>query len=223
MSFFAHLEHETEAERNALYGVPQIRDALAGDISRATYLAYLAEAFHHVSHTVPLLQLARSRMDADHLRFSLALDDYVAEESGHEQWILDDIASAGGDADAVRNAPPRLATELMVAYVYDYVSRRNPMGLFGMIYVLEGTSVALATQGATSVAKALALGPECFTYLSSHGALDQDHLKFFAGLMDVVDDPVDQQAIIHMARRIFVLFADIFRGVPHQSRLAHAV
>ena len=185
MSFFERLEQETSAERLALYTVPQLLDGVTGKISRDTYLAYLAEAFHHVSHTVPLLTAARDRMDADHVVYRAALDDYIAEETGHEQWILNDIARSGGDAEAVRHGTPRSSTELMVAYVYDYIGRINPMGMFGMVYVLEGTSIALATHGAGAVSKALGLGPECFSYLSSHGSLDQEHMAFFHGCLDL--------------------------------------
>lgn len=223
MSFFERLERETSAERLALYSVPQLLDGVAGRISRDTYVAYLAEAYHHVSHTVPLLTAARDRMDAAHAPFRAALEEYISEETGHEQWILNDIARSGGDAEAVRIGAPRASTELMVAYAYDYVSRINPMGMFGMVYVLEGTSIALATHGAGAVSKALGLGPECFSYLSSHGSLDQDHMKFFEGLVNTVEDPVDQAAILHVARRVFVLFAEMFRSIPHETRLAHAV
>jgi hypothetical protein len=41
-----------------------------------------------------------------------------------------------------------LPIELMVAYLYDLIARGNPVGLFGMVNVLEGTSIALATQAA---------------------------------------------------------------------------
>ncbi len=223
MSFFERLERETSAERLALYSVPQLLDGVAGRISRDTYVAYLTEAYHHVSHTVPLLTAARDRMDEAHAPFRAALEAYISEETGHEQWILNDIARSGGDAEAVRTGAPRASTELMVAYAYDYVSRINPMGMFGMVYVLEGTSIALATHGAGAVASSLGLGPECFSYLSSHGSLDQEHMKFFEGLVNTVTDPADQAAILHVARRVFVLFAGMFRSIPHETRLAHAV
>lgn len=223
MSFFERLEQATAAERMSLYSVRQLVDGVRGQITRDTYLAYLAQAYHHVSHTVPLLTRARDGMDAAHATFRAALDEYIAEETGHERWILSDIARAGGDAEAVRTSAPAPETELMVAFAYDYVGRINPMGMFGMVYVLEGTSIALATAGASAVSKALGLGPECFSYLSSHGALDQDHMVFFQGLMDQVEDPRDQAAIIHVARRVFGLFADMFRAIPHTPELAHAV
>ena len=223
MSFFETLAADTKDEQQVLLSVPQLQDGLAGRISRQTYLDYLAEAYHHVKHTVPLMRLAQSRMDANHAPFKAALDDYVAEETGHEAWILSDIANAGGDAQSVRTGAPRAATEMMVAFAYDYVGRVNPMGFFGMVYVLEGTSVALASHGAASVQRSLGLADDCFTYLTSHGALDQSHMVFFRQLMDRVDDPADRQAIVHMARRIFLLFAQMFASIPHERSLAHAV
>ena len=78
-----------------------------------------------------------------------------------------------------RVAPPAPATELLVAYVYDYIARVNPVGMLGMVHVLEGTSSALATRAARSIAATLALPPAAFSYLTSHGALDQEHVRFF--------------------------------------------
>lgn len=223
MSFFQTLVRETAAERDALFTVPQILDGLQGRISRETYLAYLAQAYHHVSHTVPLLKLAADRMDVGHTRFRDALLEYVEEETGHEVWILNDIRNAGGDAEAARTGPPAPETAAMVAFAYDYVGRINPMGLFGMIFVLEGTSIALASSGAAAVAGSLGLGPECFSYLTSHGALDQSHMAFFARLMDEVTEPGDQAAIVEVAKAVFGLFADMFRAIPHDRSPAHAV
>lgn len=105
-----------------------------------------------------------------------------------------------------------MATDVMVAYAYDYVSRINPLGMFGMVFVLEGTSVALATKGALAVLQSLKLPAECFTYLISHGSLDQEHMENLRRLMSEVHSPEDQAAIIHMARTMFVLYANVFRS-----------
>ncbi|MBC7667294.1 MAG: iron-containing redox enzyme family protein [Gemmatimonadaceae bacterium] len=212
--FFQRLVAETAEGQQTLASVPQIQDGLTGRISRDTYIAYLTEAYHHVKHTVPLMQAARAGLDA-HDRFRHALDDYIAEETGHEHWILSDIKNCGGDAEAVRNGQPREATQSMVDFAYDYIARVNPMGFFGMVFVLEGTSVRLATQGAEAVAKNLNLGPECFSYLTSHGSLDMEHLVFFQKLMDEITNPDDQAPIIEVAKAIFDRFADVFRSIPH--------
>jgi hypothetical protein len=214
LTFFERLITETQEAQGRLAAVPQIRDGLAGRISLATYIAYLGEAYHHVKHTVPLMQHAKAGLDDGHQFFRDALDDYIAEETGHEEWILDDIRRCGGDPAAVRHGVPRPATQAMTDYAYEQVDR-NPMGFFGMVLVLEGASVQLATQGAQAVASSLGLGPECFTYLSSHGALDQEHMQVFQRLMNQVDDPADQAFIIETARGIFDRFAELFRAIPH--------
>ena len=222
MTFFDTLLRETSAERAKLLETRQIQDGLQGRISRETYISYLTEAYHHVKHTVPLMQAAKAKLLPHQAWLAPALDEYVEEEAGHEEWILDDIAAAGGNALQVRNGTPRPATEFMIAYAYDYVNRINPVGLFGMVLVLEGTSIALASKGASAIQASLGLPDGCFHYLTSHGALDQEHMKFFEALMNKIEDRGDQAAIIHMARRMYLLFAGLFQAIPHGGREAHA-
>ena len=211
---FETLQARTERARAELVSIPVIQACLAGRVTRAQYLAFLGEAYHHVRHTVPLLMACGSRLEeptASWLRPALA--EYIAEESGHEQWILDDIAAAGGDPEAARRKPPALATELMVAYVYDYIARRNPVGFLGMVHVLEGTSVALATQAAAAIRSALALPESAFTYLTSHGSLDRQHVQYFAALVERLPQQ-DLDDVAHVATVVYRLYGDIFRGLP---------
>ena len=77
---------------------------------------------------------------------------------------------------------PGPATELMLAYAYDGIQRGNPLSFFGMVYVLEGASTALALRAADGIARALGLGGSALRYLRSHGAVDQAHVPFFANL-----------------------------------------
>lgn len=219
-SFFAELIQATEQEKQALFEVPQIKAALSGQISKAMYLAYLEQAYHHVKHTVPLMMAAGSRLDENNEFLREALVEYVEEEVGHQEWILNDIQHSGGDAERVRHGAPNEATELMVAFAYDYVSRVHPAGFFGMVFVLEGTSTQLATQAANTLQQTLGLSAKSFRYLSSHGELDQSHMTFFANLMNQITDPADQQAIIHMAKRMFGLFANLFRSIPFNTHKA---
>ena len=62
--------------------------------------------------------------------------------------------------------------------------------------------------------KSLGLPADCFSYLTSHGSLDLEHMKFFEALVERIDHVEDQDAIVHMAQRMYVLFANVFRGIP---------
>jgi long-subunit acyl-CoA synthetase (AMP-forming)/pyrroloquinoline quinone (PQQ) biosynthesis protein C len=221
MPFFDRLVAETREAQARFAMVPQLQAGLTGRISRADYLAYLTQAFHHVRHTVPLMQAARARL-SDKPMLVEALDEYIEEETGHEAWILDDIDAAGGDSGEVATSDPAPATARMVAHAYETIRTGNPAAFFGMVFVLEGTSIAMATSGASAVRNALGLPPEAFRYLTSHGALDQDHMKFFERLMNRVDDPADQEAIIAMADDMFRLFGGMFGSIALEASHAPA-
>lgn len=209
MSFYQELQNQTSAERQRLLASPTIARCKAGDISREMYIAFLTQAYYHVSHTVPLLMCAGSRLPASHEAVRGAIAEYIDEEYGHQEWILNDIRACGGNAETVRNGVPGLPIEMMIAYLYYSIERVNPMSIFGMVLVLEGTSVSIATAVAAQLENTLTLPEHATTYLRSHGELDQGHLQFFASLMDSVTDKRDQDAIIHTARRIYHLYGQM--------------
>jgi pyrroloquinoline quinone (PQQ) biosynthesis protein C len=213
MPFHEELERRTAAERAELLAAPAIAECLAGRVTRPRYVAFLRQAYHHVRHTVPLLMACGSRFGDDRAALRGALAHYIAEETGHEQWILDDLRACGDDPEEARRAPAAFPTEMMVAYVYDYIARIHPAGFFGMVHVLEGTSSALATRAAQSIAAALGLPRGAFTYLASHGALDREHVRFFANTVDAMTLE-EQEHVVHVAKRVYRLYGDIFRGLP---------
>ena len=154
-----------------------------------------------------------TRLPERHRWLKEAVLHYVDEEAGHEQWILNDIVHAGGDRAATTASQPSLATEAMVAYAYDLINRGNPAGFFGMVFVLEGTSVDLALNAADRIQAALGLPDNAFSYLRSHGTLDQEHTQHLAGLLDRMP-PSDQTDVLHAAKVFFKLYGDIFHALP---------
>lgn len=213
MAVYEQLLAATEAERNELQSLPIIRAGASGQVSLAAYIAFLTEAYHHVKHTTPLLMACGARLPERYEWLRTAVAEYIEEEVGHQEWILNDIKACGGDAEAVRNGQPRVATELMVAYAYDTIARINPVGFFGMVLVLEGTSVALATHAGKTLQQSLGLGKNAFSYLTSHGSLDVGHVDFYESLINRITDPADQACLIHCAKMFYKLYGDIFRDL----------
>jgi pyrroloquinoline quinone (PQQ) biosynthesis protein C len=223
MGFFQRLLADSEAERQQLVAIPIIQGVLArGEVSLPSYIAFLREAYHHVRHTVSLLKACRDALPERHDWLRPALDEYIEEEAGHDEWILDDLVACGQDREALRASRPGHATEVMVAYAYDTITRGNPLGFFGMVHVLEGTSVALALAAAGSIQTHLGLPDKAFSYLRSHGTLDQEHTAHFALLMDAITDPRDQADIVHAARAFYRLYGDVFRSLPLPAAAANS-
>ena len=214
MSFFETLVMSTVQEREYLLSAPIIAACQREEITLPRYVAFLTEAYYHVRETIPLLMACGSRLGPKHRWLQDAITEYIEEERGHDRWILSDIAACGADAVALEQGMPRLATELMVSYAWDSVLRKNPVSFFGMVLVLEGTSVNLATPMGQLIQHKLGLPEKAMSYLYSHGSLDQEHIQFFRKLMDQLTDADDQAAVIHMARVMFRLYGDMFRSLP---------
>ena len=162
-TFFTDIEIDNRDARELLESLPVIERCMRGEVEIQTYIAFLTEAYHHVKHTVPLLMACGSRLPERLEWLREAVVEYVNEELGHQEWILNDLASLGVDSEQVRHGQPTLPTELMVSFAYDIVTRNNPVGFFGMVYVLEKTSSTIATYAASQIASALALPPQAMT------------------------------------------------------------
>lgn len=214
MNFYDQLQQTTAEARQEFLAIPFLHAGVSGTLSLDSYIAFLGQAYHHVKHTVPLLMACGARLPARLEWLRTAVGEYIEEEMGHQEWILNDIKACGGNAKAVRYARPNMSTELMISYAYDTITRGNPVGFFGMVLVLEGTSVAMATSAAQNLMQSLQLPNKAFSYLLSHGSLDIGHVDFYERLMNRLDDKADKDAVIHCARVMYRLYGDIFRELP---------
>lgn len=212
--FFSDLIAATETERAELLGIPFVQHGVRGELALESYVAFLTQAYHHVKHTTPLLMACGSRIPHEMEWLRNAMAHYIEEELGHQEWILSDIEVCGGDPEAVRHGAPDMPAELMCAYAYDIVHRRNPVGFLGMVLVLEGTSIELATKAAKATQANLKLPDKAFTYLTSHGSLDVSHMNFYQGLVNRLERDEDRTFVIHAAKRFYKLYGDIFRQLP---------
>jgi len=217
MNFYARLQSETEQERQYLMSAPIIGRTMAQAINLQEYVAFLTQAYHHVKHTVPLLMATGARLSEEYEWLREAVAEYIEEEIGHQEWILNDIENCGYNRAAAAASKPTFATELMVSYAYDAVNRINPLSFFGMVQVLEGTSIQVADKAADAIQAKLGLPNAAFSYLRSHGALDQEHVKFFENLMNRISDEQDQAQILHCAKRFYCLYGDVFRSIQAEQ------
>jgi len=221
MSFYEQLIAETAESRDAFLSIPLVRSTIRNGASRKLYLDFLAEAFHHVKHTFPLLALAASRTPDQ--RYQDALVEYMEEERGHEKWILNDIRAVGGDADRVRDGQGGPACRIMVAYAYYAIEHISPYAFLGSVHVLEGISVLLADQVADAMKASLGLESDTgFTYLRTHGSLDTEHVDFFRTLVDGFSDRKTQRIIIDNARIFYRLYGSIFHDLGARAELSNA-
>jgi heme oxygenase len=56
------------------------------------------------------------------------------------------------------------------------------------------------------------------TYLTTHGELDQEHIKFYEATMNKITNEADQQAIIDVANNVYRLYFDIYRAIGDEAK-----
>ena len=199
----------TACDRQKLLSRPILKRVVAGTITRDNYVTFLVNAWQHVRHTVPLMMAMGSRLPDATSWMLPALKEYINEEIGHEAWIENDLRACSADAEQRLSVPASFEVEVMVRYMFDYIARQNPVGFLGMVHVLEGTSTALATQMASLVQNYLQLPDSAFSYLRSHGDLDQEHVVYFANLINRIEHQADRDSIVHVARTVYRLYGAV--------------
>jgi len=222
MSQYEALLRQTAEAREQFQMLPIIREVLTQGGALPTYLDFLGQAYHHVKHTAPLLALAAARCGVHDGSYRSALFKYIAEENGHEAWILEDIEALGGDAAQVKNDSPRFACKVMVGHAYYLVEHVSPYGLLGMVHVLEGMSVALAGKAARAIRESWGGGrSEGFKYLTTHGELDVDHTAFLAQLVEgLAAEPL--ALVISSAKDFYRLYGAMFEDIDAHRKIADA-
>lgn len=213
MSFYQKLQDQTIKDRQVLMMAPIIDICRHQKITKEEYIYFLTQAYHHVKHTVPLLTLCKNQLPDHYNWLKKSLDKYIEEEIGHEYWILNDIEACGGNKNEVMAGEACASIQGMIGYLYKKIENAHPLALFGMVQVLEGTSVSIGGEMANVIQASLALPDEAVTYLRSHGAIDQEHLHFFSTLMDKIIDVNDQQEIIDSAHFIYHCYSQMLNSV----------
>jgi pyrroloquinoline quinone (PQQ) biosynthesis protein C len=207
------LVHQTASARRSFIELPLIQEVMREGASKELYLDFLSQAYHHVKCTAPLLALAVSCCSADDRRYQATLFEYIDEERGHEEWILEDIEAFGGDPESVRHSAPRFPCKIMVGHAYFLVDRVSPYGLLGMVHVLEGMAVALASDAVRAIRKTVPGGSDAgFKYLTTHSDLDVEHTKLFEKLIDEIDQK-HLPLIIESACDFYRLYGGIFQDL----------
>ncbi|MFJ8061268.1 iron-containing redox enzyme family protein [Streptomyces sp. NPDC096142] len=152
------------------------------------YLAYLHEMHALIRASVPLMERAALRCartaSGDPVAGPLGsyLERHIEEERGHDAWLLEDLAAAGGDPErAAGRLPSPVVAELAGAQYY-WIEHHHPVALLGYIRVLEGN--APTPWLADRLAARTGLPAAAFRTVRAHAELDGGHLADLDALLD---------------------------------------
>jgi len=146
---------------------------------REIYPEFLFRNHSVIRSSVPLMQAAAAQcekmLDSDPVAGGMLayLRQHIPEETGHDEWVLDDLEALGfRREDVLRRIPPPSAAALAGAQYY-WIRHVHPVALLGFIAVLEGTPPDVEFFEQT--ADRIGVPRRAFSNLLLHGKLDPRH------------------------------------------------
>ena len=161
---------ELDAVANTLWSHPRLREI---------YPEFLFRNHSVIRSSVPLMKAAAERCEkllgTDPLAKGLLayFRKHIPEETGHDEWVLDDLETLGYQrGEVLKRLPPPSAAALAGAQYY-WIRHVHPVALLGFIAVLEGTPPDVAFFENT--ADRIGMPRRAFSNLLLHGKLDPQH------------------------------------------------
>jgi hypothetical protein len=185
---------------------------------RGRYPEYLRVMHSVIRATAPLLSAARDRSaELGERRLARYFDEHLDEETGHDEWLRQDLAALGEDPDEPLRRPPGANVAALVGAQYYWLHHYHPVCLLGYIAVLEGNPPT--TELIDHLERATGYPPECFETMRSHAVLDIGHRRDLDMLLDGLTLSQDHRlALGRSALHTIERAVDVFSGLaawPH--------
>ena len=212
--FFAELVTETDEARRAFESHPVVLDAVGNGMSLERYRRLLLELYHIVWHFNPICAAAASRVPDGQRSVRYFLYAHMQEESGHEEWVLNDLQAIGTAPEQATGTPPGPFTAALCGYNYWSADRRHPCSVLGMVYALEVIASVYGGPFASAIRESLLLEDDLgVSFISSHATMDTEHMADLRIILNTVDDAQARNAIVESATLNFHHFTRIFEAL----------
>ncbi len=170
-----------------------------GDQVADVYRAWLRTMHFTVRATVPLMLAASEEClarpsDPVAAEFGAFLARHIHEEYGHDQWVAQDYAEAGGTVTDLQDVAIGSDVASMVGAQYYWIRHAHPIALIGHMAVLEGNPPSATL--APSLAGRTGLSRTAFRSLERHALLDVRHNQDITRLIDRLTLTAQQEALI---------------------------
>jgi len=214
LPFFADLITRTDEARREFETNPVVLDAVAHGMPIARYRSLLLELYHLVWHFNPVCAAAASRVPDKLRQVRYFLYEHMHEESGHEQWVTNDLDAVGVSQATLLAHQPSLNTLALVGYNHWAADRRDPCSALGMMYTLEVIASVYGGTFAEAIRSSLLLeGDRGVSFISSHATMDAEHMAELRQVLNTVDDEAAREAIVESTLVNFHHITRVFEAV----------
>jgi 3-oxoacyl-[acyl-carrier-protein] synthase-3 len=203
--------------RSQVWRTPLVRAIREGRFTPPDYLNWMEHWVPQVREGSLWMREGAASLTGDYAALAALIGVHAGEEQNDFQILFDDYRQAGGtvaDIAALRRNP---GGEALNAYLHGLAATRDPIGLLGAIYIIEGTGQRIVPALLPLLKSSLKLPPDVFRFLEYHGHNDEHHLARWLSAVEMAM-ALDRagtapQQIIGTARHTAALYLMQFQHV----------
>lgn len=203
--------------RSRVWRTPVVRRLRNREFQTADYLNWMENWIPQVREGSKWMREGAASLTEQYAPLAALIDTHAGEEQNDFQILFQDYRNAGGaveDIHALRRNP---GGEALNAYLHGLAATRDPIGLLGAIYIIEGTGQRIVPALLPLLKASLKLPPDAFRFLEYHGHNDEHHLARWLSAVELAldcdEDGRAEQRIVDTARRTAALYLMQFHHV----------
>ena len=189
------------------------------------YRDYLV-AYHGILRaTIPLLQTARhealTRDGSASRTLASYLETHIEEESGEDEWLLQDLEALAVDRSTVLDHVPSPNVARLVGAQYYWVLHVDPVAVLGYLAALERNPPSL--EFIDELVERTGHDRAAFRTLIAHAERDPDHAEALDDLLDRIELTDEQWLLVSLSAMNSVhMLAMVLREIVESGSLSPA-
>lgn len=206
--------------RSRVWRTPMVRRLREGRFGTEDYVNWMGQWVPQVREGSKWMREGAASLSSRYAALAALIGVHAGEEQDDFKILFQDYRNAGGsveDIDALRRNP---GGEALNAYLHGLAATRDPIGLLGAIYIIEGTGQRIVPALLPLLKAALPLRPDAFRFLEYHGHNDENHLARWLAAVELVlsmESAAAARRIADTARRTAALYLMQFEHVMENA------
>ena len=171
--------------RSQVWRSPVIHKLVNNAFTQTDYCNWTSQWVPQVREGSKWMREAVASLTEDYSDLAALIETHAGDEQNDFMILYQDYRASGGEfaLDDLQRNPGGNALN---SYLHSLAATKNPIGLLGAIYIIEGTGQRIIPALLPLLRKQLELPASAFRFLEYHGANDEHHLARWLQAVELV-------------------------------------
>lgn len=203
--------------RSRVWRTPLVRTLRERRFETRDYVNWMANWIPQVREGSKWMREGAESLSDAYAPLAALISGHAGEEQDDFKILFSDYHKAGGTEQDIDNLRRNPGGEALNAYLHSLAATRDPIGLLGAIYIIEGTGQRIVPALLPLLKASVPLPPDAFRFLEYHGHNDEHHLEEWLTAVELAldcdPDGSAERRIVDTARRTAALYLMQFHHV----------